>query len=61
MKIKIFFLISAMNALCHLCFGNCCDECWNCWKKSFGKEDENKKEKIEEQIFLEEEKGQETL
>ena len=59
MKIKIFFLISAMNALSYLCFGNCCDECWNCWKKSFGKEDENKKEKIEEQIFLEEEKGQE--
>ena len=59
MKIKIFFLISAMNALSYLCFGNCCDECWNCWKKSFGKEDENKKEKIEEQIFLEEEKGEE--
>ena len=51
-----------MNALSYLCFGNCCDECWNCWKKGFGKnkkEDENKKEKIEEQIFLEEEKGQE--
>ena len=62
MKIKIVFLISAMNALSYLCFGNCCDECWNCWKKGFGKnkkEDENKKEKIEEQIFLEEEKGQE--
>ena len=60
MKIKIFFLISAMNALSYLCFGNCCKNCCgDCWKKSFGKEDENKKEKIEEQIFLEEEKGQE--
>ena len=57
MKIKIFFLISAMNTLSYLCFGNCCDECWNCWKKSFGKENENKKEKIEEQIFLEEKKS----
>ena len=60
MKIKIVFLISAMNALSYLCFGNCCKNCCgDCWKKSFGKEDENKKEKIEEQIFLEEEKGQE--
>ena len=59
MKIKIFFLISAMNALSYSGFGNCCNECcknyWNCWKKGFGKEDEN----IKEKFFLEEGKGQE--
>ena len=57
MKIKIFFLISAMNALSYLCFGNCCDECykncWNCWEECFGKEDEN----IKEKFFLEEKKN----
>ena len=50
MKIKIFFLISAMNALSYLCFGNCCDDCckncWNCWEEYFGKE-------IGNQFFLE--------
>ena len=54
MKIKIFFLISAMNALSYLCFGNCCDECWNCWKKGFGK---NKKE--DEDVKNEDEKKDE--
>jgi len=41
MKIKIFFLISAMNALSYLCFGNCCKNCCNCWEECFGKENEN--------------------
>ena len=41
MKIKIFFLISAMNALSYLCFGNCCENCWDCWEECFGKENEN--------------------
>ena len=43
MKIKIFFLISAMNALSYLCFGNCCgDCCGDCWKKEENGKNEKK-------------------
>ena len=63
MKIKIFFLISAMNALSYLCFGNCCDECcddccencWKCWEESFGKGN------IKEKFFLEEKENNEEI
>ena len=53
MKIKIFFLISAMNALSYLCFGdycnNCCDNCYECLKEKKNKNEEiNKDKEIEE-------------
>jgi len=38
MKIKIFFLISAMNALSYSGYGDCCGDCWDCWEECFGKE-----------------------
>ena len=41
MKIKIFFLISAMNALSYSDYGECCD----CWEECFGNKEENGKEK----------------
>ena len=43
MKIKIFFLISAMNALSYSGYGDCCGDCWDCWEECFGKKDENGK------------------
>ena len=60
MKIKIFFLISAMNALSYLCFGNCCKnccgDCWdNCGEEGFGKEN------IKENFFLEEKNTDEEI
>ena len=40
MKIKIFFLISAMNALSYSGYGDCCENCCNCWEECFGKKKE---------------------
>ena len=60
MKIKIFFLISAMNALSYLCFGNCCENCCgdccgDCGEEGFGKEN------IKENFFLEEKNTDEEI
>ena len=49
MKIKIFFLISAMNALSYSGYGECCGDCW---EECFGKKkeiEENKNKKGEKE------------
>ena len=49
MKIKIFFLISAMNALSYSGYGDCCGDCWEeCFGKENGKSGGNGKKKNHE-------------
>ena len=52
MKIKIFFLISAMNTLSYSGYGDCCGDCWDCWEECFENKkeiEENKNKKVEKE------------